>query len=318
MSELGLTVDPYLERLRVHAQALRNRPVVTPPPPPPRLSGGRPDQLAFWQSPVVRAEINRRITGDPTLSPEAYFASHYGPSLPTPDVLALRASDARLELALVEEGSCGKIVGLDPEEARAESANGNVPEELRERIRFQQGEPREWKPRAPLGAVLARSVLHRQDDLEGLLDHVREILSPGGLVFVDEFVGPARFQWTDRQLEVVNRLLSVLPDELLVDLGALDGRRKRTVGRPDPAGHAVSNPHDAVHSDRIVDCLDERFERVEVSFYGGAVYHQLFSRIMGNFAPHPMLVRVLMEVDALLSDMEVLASDYVWGIWRRR
>ncbi len=65
-------------------------------------------------------------------------------------------------------------------------------------------------------------------------------------------------------------------------------------------------------------CLDERFERVEVSFYGGAVYHQLFSRIMGNFAPHPVLVRVLMEVDALLSDMDVLASDYVWGVWRRR
>jgi SAM-dependent methyltransferase len=314
----GPTVDPFLERLKGHAQTLRTRPSVTPPPPPPTALSGRSDQLAFWQSPVVRAEINRRITGDPTLRPEAYFAARHGPSLPAPDVLTLRVGDASLEVALVETGSCERIVGLDPDRARAESAYGNVPVTLRERIVFQQGEPLEWEPQGPLGAVLARSVLHRYDDLDGLLDRVHEILSPGGLVFVDEFVGPARFQWTDAQLEVVNRLLAVLPDELVVDLGASDGRRKRSVGRPDPAGHVVSNPHDAVHSDRIIACLDERFERIEVSFYGGAVYHQLFSRIMGNFAPHPVLVRVLMEFDALLCDMDVLASDYVWGIWRRR
>lgn len=317
MSDLGSTADPFLERLRVHAQALRERPAVSPPPPPPVTALGRPDQLAFWQSPVVRAEINRRISGDPTLSPEAYFAREHGSSLPAPEALTLRAGDAKLELALIEQGSCQRIIGLDPDAARAESANGNVPEARREQIHFQQGEPSHWQPQAPLGAVLARSVLHRQEDLEGLLDHVRQMLLPGGLLFVDEFIGPARFQWTETQLEVVNRLLGALPDELLVDLGAADGRRKRVVGRPDPAAHAVSNPHDAVHSDRIVECLDERFERVEVSFYGGAVYHQLFSRIMGNFAPHPALVRVVMEVDGLLTDMEVLTSDYLWGVWRR-
>ncbi len=52
--------------------------------------------------------------------------------------------------------------------------------------------------------------------------------------------------------------------------------------------------------------------------YGGAVVHQLFSRIMGNFADRPDLVGVLMEVDALLTDTGVLRSDYVWGVWRRR
>jgi SAM-dependent methyltransferase len=317
MSSESVTADPFLERLRTHSQALRNRPIATPPPPPPRAETGHLNHLAFWQSPVVRAAINRRVTGDATLAPQAYFAARYGSSLPAPDVLALRASDASLELALLQQGGCGQIVGLDPDAARAESANGNVPEELRERIRYQQGEPLAWKPQAPLGAVLARSVLHRQDDLEGMLDHVREILSPGGLLFVDEFIGPARFQWSDTQLEIINRLLTVLPDELVIDLGAEDGRRKRIVACPDPAVHAVSNPNDAVHSDRIVGCLDERFERVEVSFYGGAVYHQLFSRIMGNFASQPVLVRVLLEIDALLTDMDILASDYVWGVWRR-
>jgi SAM-dependent methyltransferase len=317
MSTAGSTADPFLERLQAHAQAIRERPPVAPPRPAAPASAPRADQLAFWQSPVARAAINRRITGDPAVSPETYLAAAHGPSIPVPRALSLRASDARLEAALVQSGACEQVTGLDGEERRAQSANAGVPEALRERVRFQQGDISEWAAAEPLGAVIARSVLHRQHDLAATLDRVAAILAPGGLVFVDEFVGPARFQWTDAQLDVINRLLACLSEELLVDLGARDGRHKRSVGRPDPVAHATSNPDDAVCSDRIVDSLDARFERVEVHLYGGAVYHQLFTRIMGNFTAQPDLVRALMECDALLTDSGVLSSDYVWGVWRK-
>ena len=143
------------------------------------------------------------------------------------------------------------------------------------------------------------------------------MLAPGGLLFVEDFVGPARFQWTDAQLEVINRLLARLPAELLTDLSAEDGRQKRSVERPSLAKLIAADSSEAVRSDEIVPALDARFERVEVCPYGGAVFHQLFSRIMGNFADRPDLVGVLMEVDALLTDSGALPSDYVWGVWRR-
>jgi len=54
-----------------------------------------------------------------------------------------------------------------------------------------------------------------------------------------------------------------------------------------------------------------------VHLYGGALYHQFFTRIMGNFASRPELVSLVMEVDAMLTDAGVLSSDYVWGVWRR-
>ena len=44
-----------------------------------------------------------------------------------------------------------------------------------------------------------------------MLDRLAAMLEPGGLLFVEDFVGPARFQWTDAQLEAINRLLSRLP-----------------------------------------------------------------------------------------------------------
>lgn len=324
-----MNASPFVERLREHAARVG----ALPPDPrllqaelsrgervtagaPPALTVS-PNQLAFWQSPVARALINRRITGDPELGPETYYARRHGPAIAAPHVLSLRASDAKLELALVEAGSCERVTGLDEDQGRVDFAAGRVPEPLRERVRFQLGALEQWQAPEPLGAVVCRSFLHRREDLEAVLDRLAALLVPGGLLFVEDFVGPSRFQWTDAQLDAINRLLARLPEELLTDLAATDGRRKRSVERPDPAAWLATNPNEAVRSDEILPALDARFERVEVCPYGGAVFHQLFSRIMGNFAGRPELVGVLMEVDALLTDSGALPSDYVWGVWRR-
>jgi SAM-dependent methyltransferase len=324
-----MNASPFLERLRDHAARVGTQPPRENGSPSAARDGGTataapgpaptvaPNQLAFWQSPVARAAINRRITGDPELGPETYFARRHGPAIVAPHALSLRASDAKLELALVEAGACERLTGLDEAQSRVDFASGRVPDPLRERVRFQIGELEQWEPPEPLGAVVCRSFLHRRSDLEAVLDRMRALLVPGGLVFVEDFVGPARFQWTDAQLETINRLLSRLPEELLSDLAADDGRRKRSVERPNVDAWIASNPHEAVRSDEILPLLDERFERVEVCLYGGAVFHQLFSRIMGNFAGRPDLVGVLMEVDALLTDCGALSADYAWGVWRR-
>jgi SAM-dependent methyltransferase len=329
-----MNTSPFVERLRDHAASVGTLSRALPAEPEsgrvPEQAAAHaagaasvpapavaPNQLAFWQSPVARASINRRITGDPELGPETYFARRHGPAIVAPHALSLRASDAKLELALVEAGSCERVTGLDDEQRRVDFATGRVPEPLRERVRFELGRVEQWQPPEPLGAVVCRSFLHRREDLEAVLDRLLALLQPGGLLFVEDFVGPARFQWTDAQLRAINRLLARLPEQFLNDLSASDGRRKRSVERPDLAERLANNPHDAVRSDEILPALDERFERVEVCPYGGAVFHQLFSRIMGNFVERPDLVGVLMEVDALLTDAGALGSDYVWGVWRR-
>jgi SAM-dependent methyltransferase len=311
-----MSTSPFVERLRDHAARARLADSATPSGPAESRTEVQRGQLAFWHSPVARAWINRRITGDPEVGPETHLARRHGPSVPAPLALSLRASDAKLEIALLESGPCERLIGLHDDQAPVDFANGRVPEPLRERIRFERQDFFGWEASEPLGAVVARSVLHRQADLEAVLDRIASMLAPGGIVFVDEYVGPARAQWSDAQLDAINRLLARLPDELLVDLTSADGRVKLGVERPDAERAAAANPHEMVCSDRIVPCLDERFERVEVSLYGGAIFHQLFSRIMGNFAVRPELVEVLMEVDGLLTDTGVLSSDYVWGVWR--
>jgi len=328
-----MSASEFIERLKEHAASLRppdasarsttparpGAPADEPAPAssPAPAAPAQSRQLSFWESPVARAAINRRITGDPELGPETYLARRHGRSIAAPHVVSLRASDSKLEIALVEAGSCERVTGLDEDERRLRVASGRVPEPLRDRISFQLGTIDRWEPPEPLGAAVCRLYLHRREDLEAVLDRLAAMLVPGGLLFVEDFVGPARFQWTDAQLEVINRLLACLPPELLTDLSSTDGRQKRRVERPSLARLVAANSNEALRSDAVVPALDARFERVEVSLYGGAVFHQLFNRIMGNFADRPDLVGLLMEVDALLTDTGVLASDYLWGVWRR-
>ena len=56
--------------------------------------------------------------------------------------------------------------------------------------------------------------LHRQTDLEGQWAQVRRSLRAGGTILAQEYVGPARFEWSTAQCEVANRALRELPAEL--------------------------------------------------------------------------------------------------------
>lgn len=328
--------DPFLDRLQAHTRALRERrertgdaepgppPAIPPPgpaappaPAPTAPTGGQRNVLAFWQSPVARAHINRRITGDPALLPEAWFAREIASGRRADHGVTLRATDASLESRLVELGAARRITGVDPSPAHVSRARGRVPDQLRGIVEFVEASPLDWRPDAPVDLVVAASVLHRQRDLAAVLDRVRAWMAPGALLYVDEFVGPDRFQWTDGQLDVINRLLACLPEEYRVDLSRDERSIKDIVVRPDAERFAAQHEDEAVSGSRTVALLDERFERVVFRPYGGAVFHQLFARIMGNFGDRPEVVRLVMELDAILTDTGVVESDYLWAVYRR-
>jgi SAM-dependent methyltransferase len=272
---------------------------------------------SWWQSPVAVRECNRRITGDPLLSPPEYFKRRYCEET-RGTAISLGAGGGELERQMLDLGVCQSILGVDISRQRVDSANATVPAHLRDRLRFECHNLETWRPRQNVDLVIARDALHHIAGLEELCEGLREALEPGGLVYCDEFIGPARFQWTDRQLAVVNRLLERLPDQLARDLVDNDGSRRRNVGRPDVEALIAADPSEAIRSNEIPDILSTYFESLERRPYGGALFHQFFNRIMGNFAGHEDVVALVMEFDFILCDEGVLTSDYEWGIYQRR
>jgi SAM-dependent methyltransferase len=275
-----------------------------------------PHIRSWWQSPVVLAELRRRVTGDPQQSFEEHFRERYCPQ-PFGRALSLGAGEGHCERTMLELGICDEILGIDISQARVDYANALVPEHMQGRLVFECANLETWRPSGHFDLLIARDVLHHIARLEELCQSLTELLRPGALLYVDEFVGPKRFQWTDKQLDVIGRLLNRLSPQLVNDLVLGDGSLRRRAIRPTVANMIATDPSESVRSDEIPRILGEHFELVELRPYGGAVFHQLFNRLMGNFAGHDDLVRVLMELDFLLTDEGVLETNYQWAVYRR-
>jgi SAM-dependent methyltransferase len=217
---------------------------------------------------------------------------------------------------MLEVGACEAILGIDISQARVDYANALVPEHMGDRLTFECANLETWRPSGRFDLLIARDVLHHIARLEELCDSLAKLLTPGALLYVDEFVGPKRFQWTDKQLEVIGRLLDRLSSALVEDLVLGDGTLRRRAIRPTIEDMIAGDPSESVRSDEIPAILAERFELLELRPYGGAIFHQLFNRLMGNFAGHDDLVRVLMEIDFLLTDEGVLDTNYQWAVYR--
>ena len=56
------------------------------------------------------AEVNRRVTGDPEVTPQAYFARTYRPE-PRGRVCSLGCGAGQLEMDLARLGACTEMVG---------------------------------------------------------------------------------------------------------------------------------------------------------------------------------------------------------------
>ncbi len=272
---------------------------------------------SWWQSPVIVGEVQRRITGDPCMRVEEYFRDRHCPE-PLGRGLSLGAGGGQLERSMLELGVCEEILGIDISEQRVEWANDAIPQSLSGRLSFERHNLETWRPVGRFDLLIARVVLHHITRLEPLCESLQTVLRRGSLLYIDEYVGPARFQWTDKQLEVIARLLDRLSPSLVADLVEPSAGPRRHANRPSVESMIAADPSESARSDEIMGILDAHFDLVERRPYAGAVFHQLFNRITGNFQGNDDLVRTLMEIDFLLCDEGVLETNYEWAVYRTR
>jgi hypothetical protein len=143
-------------------------------------------------------------------------------------------------------------------------------------------------------------------------------LKPGGFFLLHEFVGPSRFQWTDRQLEAVNGVLKVLPERYRRNLKAGGDELIHQIKRPTIREMRRADPSEAIRSSEILEMPPEYFRVIETRELGGALIQLLMEGITGNFGydnPDDMkLLKLIFQLEDLLMEMGDLSSDFVFVI----
>jgi SAM-dependent methyltransferase len=279
-------------------------------------SAAREQWHAWLDHPRITARYRERalVDGVPW---DAWVARRIGET-PARSLELGCASGAR-SFQLFEQRRSRSIDGVDADEALIAEA---------ERARGRAGAPGDFRvadlnacrlPSAAYDLVFASHTLHRVAALESLLDQVHAALSPRGMVVIEGYVGPSRFQWTDAQIDRSKAALASIPERLRVTRW---GAVKTWEDRPDRATVAKQSAFEAIRSGEIGRVLQERFAIAAVRPLGGTLQNLVYSGIVHNFDESDaeacaVLDRVAQEEETLI-ETGVLASDYTLLIGRRR
>lgn len=233
---------------------------------------------------------------------------------PVPRALSLGCGHGALERGLVTIGLAGRCDGVDLSEGAIREARRLAVEAgLGGQIQYTVGDLEQADfPEGAFDIAFFHHSMHHIEDLEGLCVAVRRALRPGGILHLDEFVGPDRFQWTDAQLHHLNSFVQALPDRYrrLVSGGLMP-----TVVRPTIRQMLAVDPSEAVRSSAIMETVRRHFRVVEVRELGGSLLHVGLSGIAQNFdRENPDDVAQLeafFELEDRLMAEGVIGSDFV-------
>ena len=258
----------------------------------------------------VQDVINRRVSGDAAVDPYMYFLRTYlSDRLPVAKTLTIGCGGGDLERGLSQYGFTTQHDAFDVAPGAIEKAVAAAEAAGLRQIRYSvldanglRLEPRSYD------VVFGVHSIHHIEQLENLFEQVALALRPGGYFVMNEFIGPTRFQWTDRQLEVINGLLLALPKELRAS--AVDGSAKCRVRRPTVREMIATDPSEAVRSGEIMAIAANFFDILEVRPYGGTVLQVLLDDIAGNFSRPDDGGR---EILAAICDLEwaLIGSGYL-------
>ena len=142
-------------------------------------------------------------------------------------------------------------------------------------------------PRRTYDAVFFHQSLHHVENLEGLLREVLDCLRPGGLLYLDEYIGPSRSTWSDDLLIAHRAAFAQIPE-----------KAKVTPSLPLPIQE--DDPSEAIRSDEIMGAVRVGFRIAAARGYGGNILSVLYP----NLRPEEL-------TDAMVSGLIALDREQV-------
>ncbi|MBT4484856.1 MAG: methyltransferase domain-containing protein [Candidatus Latescibacteria bacterium] len=276
----------------------------------------------WWDIPAVKVRWNRLISGDPQVDYYEYISRKYFVNKNSLLALSLGCGTGHRELRWAEQGNFSCIDAYDLSELRIKNAINTVNQKgFGNIINYHVGNVYRIEMRENhYDVILGEQSLHHFSPLEEFLLRINKFLKPDGYFVVNEFVGPTRFQWTDRQLEAVNGLLSILPARFktMWDSDSI----KTNMFKPGRLRMILSDPSEAVESSSIEPLLHKIFEVVEVREYGGTILQLLFKGIAHNFisedAEAQRWLDICFEVEDQLLASRDIQSDFILAVCKKR
>ena len=274
----------------------------------------------WYEIPEVQLRQNRLITGRREETTFDYVAKKFlvGHSL---FGVSLGCGTGSRELGWAGTGRFKRILAIDMSEERIEEANRKLTQAaFSSVVRFVAGDVLRYQlnPNS-FDVVITEGILHHISPLEVLVDKIASSLKPDGILIVNEYIGPDKFQWTKEQVRFCNVLLSFIPKPLRTYRGTKIVKTR--VFRPGTLSMRIHDPSEAVESSKIIERLKEKFSFVERKDYGGTILHPLLKDISHHFtetdSEKEAILQFLFGAENYLMRTGVIESDFTFMVARK-
>lgn len=269
----------------------------------------------YWlANPIINRHYQIKAAGGRDYTSWVNFSvQHFlGERCPVDRVLSIGSGDGALERHLASIGTAKLIEGIDlaPKRisnAKEEATKAGFEESIRYILCNVETSP---FPGSNYDAIYFNSSLHHISDLDSILKKCSSALKEEGYLFVNEYIGPNRFAFNEREKQVMLSVFQMIPDKFRVSHAEHDrGQVRNHLSFPDPAEVERVDPSEAIHSEEIVDALKRHFQIKEFNFAGGTLMQFMLDGIAGNFRETDAESMKVLELIFNIEDTLVESGD---------
>jgi len=265
-------------------------------------------KLRWWQSPHIIRHINQMVCNEDIPGVSAGVVSRVrqiaGASIPFKRGISVGGGSGQKEISLIRQGLVESFDLFELSEARI-SAGKELARKasVSQSINFFLGDAFEVATKSEeYDFVHWNNSLHHMLDVDQAVAWSKMVLKPGGLFYMDDFVGASRFQWPDRQLDIATKVRKSFQSSNYLKNPRDESKTLAVaVKRPVKEKLIESDPSEAVDSERIIGSVIKYFPNAEIKKTGGVIYHLALSDMLNNFDEDndKILLDLLMIIDEL-------------------
>jgi SAM-dependent methyltransferase len=273
----------------------------------------------FWLFPAITGHINQKIIGKNIPGVSSGFNNRLSVEGPFDRAISVGCGQAGKELSLLKSGTVRHfdLFELAPERMKsAEEAYKAAG--FGDKATFNVRNAFEEEADGLYDLVYWNSSLHHMPSARQAIEWSRKALKPQGLFAMFEYVGPTRFQWTERNLRFMNDFLAAVPDRLFEVDGHPGAMRSRKIRRATIEQMLSVDPSEAADSSSIIPSLEIFFPEAKIEWLGGALYHFGLKPILPNIEDDPDGAHIMNSALLLDDALSELGENHFAYCFARR
>ena len=247
-----------------------------------------PPERSWMAHPLVREYINQSVSGPAGGWPLDWFQATYPQQFQR--VLSIGCGTGALERDLLRRGVAKSVVAFDAsDESLAIARQSAATEGFAEQVTYFNADFNSVRlPKRAYDLICFHQSLHHVANLEQLMRQVSRAIAPGGLLYLEEFVGPSRDDWNEYRIRWYRALYEFFP---------------RTIRYFDAFAMPVQeeDPSEAIRSSEILSTLCVGFRIEHFRGYGGNLLALLFPDLLVERLEDDLVRTIIRAEQALIA-----------------